>query len=146
MSVCPPVTPGTAVSADGSAATPGPPSAAFALPYRVVYAVATLDTVTVYDTGEPAPLAVVCGALHCSAITDMAWSPDGQYVAVSSYDGYCSVLAFDAGELGTPVSADKARAPPRATAPKTEAQGKGAPASSVFFSSSVRIRKTVCLA
>lgn len=37
-------------------------------------------------------------------------SPDGQFLAVSSYDGYCSVLAFDKGELGTAVPADKARA------------------------------------
>ena len=82
-------------------------ASAFALPYRVVFAVATLDSVFVYDTGEAAPLAVVTGALHCAAITDLAWSPDGQSIAVSSYDGYCSIIAFDTGDLGTPFPADQ---------------------------------------
>lgn len=34
------------------------------------------------------PLAVL-GALHFEAITDLAWSYDGAYLAISSYDGFC---------------------------------------------------------
>ena len=34
------------------------------------------------------PLAVL-GALHFEAITDLAWSSDGSYLAISSYDGFC---------------------------------------------------------
>lgn len=34
------------------------------------------------------PLALL-GALHLDRITDLAWSTDGQLLAVSSYDGFC---------------------------------------------------------
>jgi chromatin assembly factor 1 subunit B len=60
----------------------------FELPYRMVFAVATLDSVVLYDTSNQGPLAML-GSLHCESapITDMAWSCDGHYLAVSSYDG-----------------------------------------------------------
>ena len=45
---------------------------AFSLPYRMLFAVATLDTVTVYDTQTAAPLAGLA-CFHCEKITDMAW-------------------------------------------------------------------------
>ena len=32
---------------------------------------------------------VVLGGLHLEVITDVAWSPDGRHLAVSSYDCYC---------------------------------------------------------
>jgi WD40 repeat protein len=35
-----------------------------------------------------APLALM-GALHPEPITDLAWSRDGRFLAVASYDGYC---------------------------------------------------------
>lgn len=41
-----------------------------------------------YDTQSPLPLAVL-GHLHYDAITDLAWSSDGQFLAVSSRDCYC---------------------------------------------------------
>lgn len=50
--------------------------------------VATLDSVVVYDTLCTLPLAVL-GHLHYDSITDLAWSSDGQYLAVSSRDCYC---------------------------------------------------------
>ena len=34
------------------------------------------------------PLAVL-GHLHYDSITDLAWSSDGQYLAISSRDCYC---------------------------------------------------------
>ena len=79
-----------ACAGDGSGSAAGP----FAeLPYRMVFAVATMEGVALYDTeggGAPAgaPLALV-GQLHCEAapITDLAWSCDGARLAVSSYDG-----------------------------------------------------------
>ena len=60
----------------------------FDLPYRMVFAVATVETVIIYDTTEQQPLAVL-GGLHFEAapITDIAWSCDGRYLAISSYDG-----------------------------------------------------------
>ncbi|KAI3438192.1 hypothetical protein D9Q98_000629 [Chlorella vulgaris] len=75
------------------------------LPYKMVLAVATLDSVVLYDTQSTVPLAVL-GHLHYDSITDLAWSSDGQYLAVSSRDCYCSIAAFDDGELGTPLPVD----------------------------------------
>jgi chromatin assembly factor 1 subunit B len=54
-----------------SVATPGP-VAAFSLPYRVVYAVATQDSVLLYDTQQQTPLCVVSN-LHCATFTDLTW-------------------------------------------------------------------------
>ena len=78
------------------------PPPLFDLPYRLVFAVASLDSVAVYESNSLKPLAFL-GALHPEPITDVAWSCDGRFLAVSSYDGYCSVAAFAPGELGTPL-------------------------------------------
>lgn len=56
---------------DPSASTPGP-TPAFALPYRVVYAVATQDAVLVYDTQQMSPIIVVSN-LHFATFTDLTW-------------------------------------------------------------------------
>jgi chromatin assembly factor 1 subunit B len=45
---------------------------AFALPYRMVYAVATQDAVLVYDTQQQTPLCVVSN-LHFATFTDLTW-------------------------------------------------------------------------
>ena len=45
---------------------------AFALPYRIVYAVATQDSVLVYDTHQQTPLIVVSN-LHYATFTDLTW-------------------------------------------------------------------------
>ena len=44
----------------------------FKLPYRVVFAVATLNSLYVYDTESVAPILIHAG-LHYAAITDIAW-------------------------------------------------------------------------
>lgn len=54
----------------GSAA-PGP-KPAFSLPYRMVYAVATQDSVLLYDTQQQTPICIVSN-LHCATFTDLAW-------------------------------------------------------------------------
>ncbi|KAH7622201.1 putative Chromatin assembly factor 1 subunit FAS2 [Nannochloris sp. 'desiccata'] len=69
------------------------------LPYKMVFAVATLDSVIIYDTASVLPLAVM-GQLHYDSITEIAWSRDGQYLAISSRDCYCSIAAFTKNELG----------------------------------------------
>eukprot|EP00898_Chlorokybus_atmophyticus_P003827 jgi/Chlat1/4445/Chrsp29S00330 len=76
---------------------------AFDLPYSMVFAVATLDTVFLYTTQRSQPLAILAG-LHMAAITDLAWSRDARYLAISSADGYCSIATFAPDELGTPAS------------------------------------------
>ena len=66
----------------------------FDLSYRMVFAVATSETVMIYDTSGQGPLAVL-GGLHFEAapITDIAWSCDGRYLGISSYDGETHPLA-----------------------------------------------------
>jgi hypothetical protein len=44
----------------------------FKLPYRVVFAVATLNSLYVYDTESVPPILIHAG-LHYAAITDIAW-------------------------------------------------------------------------
>jgi len=51
---------------------PAGPPPAFALPYRIVYAVATQDAVYVYDTQQQTPLCIVSN-LHLATFTDLAW-------------------------------------------------------------------------
>jgi len=57
---------------DQSPSGSGPPPA-FALPYRVIYAVATQDAVLVYDTQQQTPIIVVSN-LHFATFTDLTWS------------------------------------------------------------------------
>ncbi|KAH7422854.1 hypothetical protein KP509_12G028700 [Ceratopteris richardii] len=78
----------------------------FKLPYRLVFAVATLNSLYVYDTQTVHPLAVLAG-IHYAAITDIAWSHDAKFLAVSSQDGFCSLVMFEDGELGNPLPIDE---------------------------------------
>lgn len=75
----------------------------FGLPYRMVYAVASVDSVMIYDTQSPVPFAYITNA-HYAGITDMAWTNDGLALVISSSDGYCSIVTFSPGEIGTPLS------------------------------------------
>ena len=50
----------------------GGPTPAFALPYRIVYAVATQDAILVYDTQQQTPLCIVSN-LHFATFTDLTW-------------------------------------------------------------------------
>ncbi|KAI3680890.1 hypothetical protein L6452_35669 [Arctium lappa] len=77
-------------------------SSSFKLPYRLVFAVATLNSLYVYDTEGVEPIAVLAG-LHYAAITDIAWSPTAKFLALSSQDGYCTLVEFENDELGLPV-------------------------------------------
>lgn len=47
-------------------------SSAFQLPYRMIYAVATQDSVFVYDTQQTIPLCVVSN-LHFASFSDLTW-------------------------------------------------------------------------
>ena len=48
------------------------PTMAFSLPYRMIYAVATEDSVLLYDTQQFTPICVVSN-LHCATFTDLTW-------------------------------------------------------------------------
>ncbi|KAJ7450852.1 WD40-repeat-containing domain protein [Mycena latifolia] len=75
------------------AAGPGTGSV-FALPYRMLYAVVTMDTVAIYDTQQAGPVCLLT-KLHYDEFTDLTWSPDGQCLMLSSRDGYCTLITFD---------------------------------------------------
>lgn len=57
---------------EGDSPTVGGPTPTFSLPYRIVYAVATQDSVLIYDTQQQTPLCVVSN-LHYASFTDLAW-------------------------------------------------------------------------
>ncbi|CCO36234.1 putative WD repeat-containing protein C26H5,03 [Rhizoctonia solani AG-1 IB] len=81
---------------EGTSGTSTKPSTSsvFALPYRMLFAVATQDTVMIYDTQQTGPICMFSN-LHYSSFTDMAWAPDGQSLMLASSDGYCSLVVFD---------------------------------------------------
>jgi chromatin assembly factor 1 subunit B len=74
----------------------------FALPYRQLLAVASTNSVEIYDFERTHPLAHLSG-LHCTSHTDLSWSCDGQALMISSTDGYCSVVMFEPHEIGVPI-------------------------------------------
>ncbi|XP_042058998.1 chromatin assembly factor 1 subunit FAS2 [Salvia splendens] len=83
-------------------------SSSFKLPYRLIFAVATLNSLYIYDTESIQPIVIVAG-VHYAAITDIAWSPSGNFLVLSSQDGYCTLLEFENQELGAliPISEEK---------------------------------------
>ena len=60
------------MSTEKEQSTAACPPSAFSLPYRIVYAVATQDSVLVYDTQQQTPLIVVSN-LHYATFTDLTW-------------------------------------------------------------------------
>eukprot|EP00877_Chromochloris_zofingiensis_P011531 jgi/Chrzof1/6631/Cz19g03120.t1 len=93
-------------SAAAAAASHGPSMCSVSeLPYRLVFAVATSDSVLLYHTESLQPF-LLLGPLHYAPITDLAWSADGSFLFISSRDGYCSAAAFQPGELGLAVAKD----------------------------------------
>ncbi|XP_057553944.1 chromatin assembly factor 1 subunit B [Hippopotamus amphibius kiboko] len=72
------------------------------LPYRLVFAVASEDSVLLYDTQQLFPFGYVSN-IHYHTLSDISWSSDGAFLAISSTDGYCSFVTFEKDELGTPL-------------------------------------------
>jgi len=79
----------------------------FALPYRLIYAVATQNAIMFYDTQQATPFGRVSN-IHYTGLTDLAWSPCGNILVVSSSDGFCSVVTFEPGELGEEIKPSSA--------------------------------------
>ncbi|CAG2123241.1 unnamed protein product, partial [Medioppia subpectinata] len=73
----------------------------FQFPYRVVFAVATQDSVLFYDSQQDLPFGQV-SQIHYLRLTDLQWSPDGRMLIVSSTDGFATFITFEANELGVP--------------------------------------------
>ncbi|KNC86541.1 hypothetical protein SARC_01314 [Sphaeroforma arctica JP610] len=81
----------------------GPVNSLIDLPYRLIFAVMTVNSVIFYDTQSLTPFAMISD-LHYAPLTDLSWSMDGNTVVISSQDGYCSILSFVDGELGNVVT------------------------------------------
>lgn len=69
------------------------------IPYRIVFAVATIRSVLIYDSQQATPIAYI-SQIHLARLTDLSWSQDGRMLIVSSYDGYSTMMMFDKGEFG----------------------------------------------
>ncbi|WAR09325.1 CAF1B-like protein [Mya arenaria] len=70
-------------------------STLFCLPYRMVFAVATEDSIQLYDTQQPQPFGYVTN-IHYHQLSDLAWSSNGCTLVASSTDGYCTLnIAMD---------------------------------------------------
>lgn len=70
-------------------------------PYRYVFAVGTKKSVLFYDTQQMSPFAHV-SQIHYMSISDLAWSPDGQIITITSNDGFATFVCFEENELGVP--------------------------------------------
>ena len=66
--------------------------------YRVVFAIATQTEVLVYDTQHWYPICRFKD-LHYAPISDIAWSPCGRLLCMSSQDGYITFVRFNDGEV-----------------------------------------------
>lgn len=83
-----------------------PENKLFDLEYRMIWAVATNDSVLVYDTENTTPIALLENS-HYAELTDLAWSWDGLRLIVSSKDGFCTLLQFQPKDFGDPYSPQK---------------------------------------
>lgn len=73
----------------------------FNLPYRYIFAIATENSVYIYDTQNLTPFSYVTG-IHYSNLSDLSWSNNGKILCVTSIDGFCSFVFFEQSQLGTP--------------------------------------------
>ena len=64
-----------------------------------MFAIATEDSVFLYDTQRLIPFAYATG-IHYSNLSDLSWSSDAKYLMVTSIDGFSTFLLFKEDELG----------------------------------------------
>lgn len=77
----------------------------FSLPYRIIYAVVSQDTLVIFDSQSNKAL-FGASSMHFGTITDLAWSSDGLTLILSATDGFCTLVQFDSIELGIPIDQD----------------------------------------
>lgn len=78
----------------------------FALPYRVVWAAYSVDSVAIFDTSSKCPKLVISD-LHYGSLTDVSWSPSGLELIVTATDGFCSLIRLDSAAdfcIGSPLN------------------------------------------
>jgi chromatin assembly factor 1 subunit B len=70
------------------------------LPYKMIFAIGTIDSLYIYDTQSIVPRYAITN-IHYQALTDLAWNGCSM-LAASSADGYVSFFLFEKNELGIP--------------------------------------------
>jgi chromatin assembly factor 1 subunit B len=110
---------------EGKDGPAGPSSSLFSAPYRIIFAVATITSLLLYDSQHAFPLAKLKG-LHYAPINDAAWSADGRVLAVCSSDGYLTFVRFKIGALGEPL--EEELVPEAVKLSQTARYGRPAPA------------------
>uniref|UniRef100_A0A915PU53 Anaphase-promoting complex subunit 4 WD40 domain-containing protein n=1 Tax=Setaria digitata TaxID=48799 RepID=A0A915PU53_9BILA len=81
------------------------------LPYRIVWAALTKDTVYIFDSQ-------LCRCIACATnlqydtLTDMTWSPDGRVLMICSLEGYISFIRFGEIALGVKYTGKIPQPPP----------------------------------
>lgn len=81
------------------------------LPYRMIIAVMTMDSVFIFDTESKEPIWSVTG-LHYGTLTDLSWSCDGRRIMVTSTDGFCSLIELEEHDLLSHPLAEQPRKVP----------------------------------
>ena len=79
----------------------GAPPALIDLPYVILFAVATIDSIIVYTTQSIMPIAVIKN-LHYDSINDLTWVGH-KILVVASSDGFCSFLKIENNVVGEPL-------------------------------------------
>ncbi|OMJ16172.1 Chromatin assembly factor 1 subunit B [Smittium culicis] len=80
---------------------------------RIIVAIASLKDVAIYSIspysnseeqskGSRNNAISFLGDLHYGSITDLAWTPDGMFLLITSTDGFVSIVSFDHEEFGKP--------------------------------------------
>jgi len=67
------------------------------LPYRLVFAIGTVDQVLIYSSECVFPIAVV-GNIHYATINDFCWDSAGRKLLAASSDGYISIISIGSDE------------------------------------------------
>uniref|UniRef100_A0A8D2PS83 Chromatin assembly factor 1 subunit B n=1 Tax=Zosterops lateralis melanops TaxID=1220523 RepID=A0A8D2PS83_ZOSLA len=121
-------------ASDKDEMSPKSPPALFNLPYRLVFAVASEDSVLFYDTEQSFPFGYVSN-IHYHTLSDISWSSDGSFLAISSTDGYCSFVTFEEDELGVPLK-EKPQIPVRTPGAAADKKAKKSQSHKVISPSS----------
>jgi len=74
------------------------------IPYKMVFAIATIDQVLIYNTQSLLPIAIF-GNIHYATLTEMSFK-GSSILGISSCDGSCSFIEFKHGELGEEYSSE----------------------------------------
>ena len=85
------------------------PPAMLALPYRMMFAIATIDNILLYHTQSIMPIAIL-KSIHYDSINDMSWMGTSTLLTASS-DGFCSFVQLESRLVGERLELDSPEMP-----------------------------------